>query len=170
MTKTVITFMAKLVNFDTTLPFAKVISRLDVEINKAGSTKILGDLRAVRNQEEFMSVVKKTTTGQDFLYFWEVPHNVLLKFADGKDKPGIVVYTFGNPLFAQAILKDNPFAAYNIPPRLLILEKPDGATVSYHLPSSVMGVPNGENNAVLQAELDALDQKVERLAMKVTAV
>lgn len=67
MSKTIIPFTAEIVNFDTTLPFAEVISRLEVEINKAGSTDILGKLRNVQNQEEFMSVVNKTT-GQDFLW------------------------------------------------------------------------------------------------------
>lgn len=102
-------------------------------------------------------------------YFWEIPHNKLLKFADGIDKPGIVVYTFGNPLVAQAILKFNPLAAYSIPPRLLILEKHDGAMVSYHLPSTVMGVPDGENHPTLQAELESLDHSVERLAVRITS-
>jgi len=102
----------------------------------------------------------------------EIQHHKLLKLADGIDKPGIVVYTIGNPLFAQLIMKYNPLAAYNIPPRLLIIEKPDGTgtTVAYHLPSSVMGVPAGENEPTLQMELKALDEKVERLVRKITAV
>ncbi|KAF8879661.1 hypothetical protein CPB84DRAFT_1751602 [Gymnopilus junonius] len=169
MSKTIIPFTAKIVNFDTTLPFSEVISRLDVAINKAGSSDILGKLRTVKDQEEFMSVVNRATVGQDFLYFWEVPHNILLEFADGNDKRGIVVYTFGNPIFAQAIVKCNPFAAYSIPPRLLIVEKPEGTSVSYHLPSTVMSI-RGKNDPNLQAELEALDQKVERLVVKITAI
>lgn len=110
--------------------------------------------------------------GNDFLYFMEIQHHKLLKFADGIDRPRIVVYTIGNPLFAQPIMRYNPLAAYSIPPRLLIIEKPDGTgtTVSYHLPSSVMGMPVGENEPNLQMELKALDEKVEKLVQRITAV
>jgi len=171
MSKTVTPFTAKLVKFDTTVPFAEVISRLDVEVNKAGSQDIMAKLRMVQSQQEFMSIVDRTA-GNDFLYFMEIPHHKLLKFADGIEKPGIIAYTFGNPLVAQAILKYNPLAAYSIPPRLLILEKPDGtgSVVSYHLPSTVMGMPVGDNDPILQAELEALDQRVEKLAAKITAI
>lgn len=102
----------------------------------------------------------------------EIQHHKLLKFADGIDKPGVVVYTVGNPLFAQSIMKYNLFAAYSIPPRLLVIDKPDGTgtTVSYHLPSSVMGMPVGENDPTLQIELEALDEKVEKLVQRITAV
>ena len=99
-----------------------------------------------------------------------MPHSKLLKFVDGVEKPRIVVYTVGNPIIAQKILKYNPLAAYSIPPRLLIIEEPQGTTVSYHLPSTVMGVLHGENHPILQAELELLDGRVERLAAKITAV
>jgi uncharacterized protein (DUF302 family) len=102
----------------------------------------------------------------------EFQHHKLLKFADGINRPGIVVYTIGNPLFAQPIMIYNPFAAYSIPPRLLIIENPDGTgtTVSYHLPSSVMGMSVGENEPTLQIELEALDEKLEKLVQRITAV
>ncbi|KAF8974278.1 hypothetical protein BDZ97DRAFT_1772800 [Flammula alnicola] len=170
MPKIVTSFTAKLVKFETAVPFAEVISRLDVEVNKAGSSDIMATLRKVKNQEEFASVVGKTAE-KDFLYFMEIPHHKLLKFVDGIDKPGIIVYTIGNPLIAQEMLKYNPLAAYSIPPRLLIIENPDGigSSVSYHLPSTVMGLPDGENHPNLQAELEALDERLERLATKITA-
>jgi len=102
----------------------------------------------------------------------EIQHHKLLKFADGIDRPSIVVYTIGNPLFAQPIMRYNPLAAYSIPLRLLVIEKPDGTgtTVSYHLPSSVMGTPVGENEPTLQMELETLDKKVEKLVQRITLV
>jgi len=169
MSKTVTPFIASLVQFNTTLPFAEVIARLDVEVNKvaSGGAKI----RLVKNQQELESLVEETV-GTDFLYFTEFSHHKLLKLADGIDRPGIVVYTIGNPLFGQPIMRCNPLAAFNIPPRLLVIDKPDGTgtTVSYHLPSSVMGVLVGENEPLLQVELKALDEKIEKLARKITSV
>jgi hypothetical protein len=68
MSKTVIPFIARLVQFNTTLPFADVIARLDMEVNKAASndTTILAKISLVKNQQELQSVVKEAS-GADFL-------------------------------------------------------------------------------------------------------
>ena len=85
--------------------------------------------------------------------------------------PAVAAYTIGNPLIAQAILRYNPRAAYSIPPRLLILEKLNGAgtVVQYQLPSSVMSVQEGKNPPELEKELLSLDDKFERLVAIITA-
>jgi hypothetical protein len=59
--------------------------------------------------------------------------------------------------------------AYNIPPRLLILEKADGTgtDVLYHLPSSVMAL---NDDKMLKAAAEALDSKLEALVESITAV
>ena len=96
-------------------------------------------------------------------------HRLLEEHTEGVKKPSTLVYTIGNPLIAQKIIKNNVFAAYNIPPRLLILEKPDvGTTVSYHLPSSVMGQPEGGEDLNLLANLQNLDNKLETLVKRIT--
>ena len=89
---------------------------------------------------------------------------------DGVKKPSALLYTIGNPLIAQMILKYNILAAYNIPPRLLILEKPDkiGTTVSYYLPSSIMGQPEGGEDPILHANLHNLDVRLETLVERIT--
>lgn len=97
-------------------------------------------------------------------------HRLLLENTDGVKELSTLVYTIGNPLIAQKIIKNNVFAAYNIPPRLLILEKPDiGATVSYYLPSSVMGQPEGGEDPNLYASLQDLDIKLETLVKRITS-
>lgn len=98
----------------------------------------------------------------------------MLRFSstgDATAQPAVVVYTIGNPLIAQAILRHNPLAAYSIPPRLLVLEKPHGAgsVVYYHLPSSLMGIREGRSPPGLEKELQLLDAKVERLVTIITA-
>ncbi|KDR74823.1 hypothetical protein GALMADRAFT_70227 [Galerina marginata CBS 339.88] len=172
MPKTVTPFTTKLVEFDTTVPFAEVVARLEVEVNKAGSQDIVAKLVKAESQDEWKSLVTERTAGTGFLYFMEIPHYKFLKMADGVERPGMVVYAFGNPFTGVAVLKHNPLAAYSIPPRLLILEKSDGTgtVVSYHLPSTVMGVPAGDNDPSLQAVLEILDKKIEKLAAKITAV
>ena len=95
---------------------------------------------------------------------------MLLEYTDGFKKPSALLYTIGNPLIAQMILKYNILAAYNIPPRLLILEKPDeiGTVVSYYLPSSVMGPPEGGEDPILHAGLKDLDIRLETLVERIT--
>jgi len=67
MSKTVIPFIARLVQFNTTLPFEDVIARLDMEVNKAAlSDTIIAKISLVKNQQELKSVVEEAT-GTDFL-------------------------------------------------------------------------------------------------------
>lgn len=82
--------------------------------------------------------------------------------------PKSVLYTIGNPLIAETIMKHDLRAGLNIPPRLLIIEKEDGCgtQVLYHLPSSVMAI--GDNHA-LKAAAEVLDEKLEELVAEVTA-
>jgi uncharacterized protein (DUF302 family) len=101
----------------------------------------------------------------------EVKQHRLLEYTDGVKKPSALLYTFGNPLIAQTILKYNILAGYNIPLRLLILEKPDeiGTTVSYYLPSSVFGQAEGEGeDPILHAVIQDLDIRLETLVERIT--
>lgn len=67
MSKTVTSFTAQLVTFDTPLPVTDVIARLDVEINKQGSAEILQKLRTAATRAEIEEVVNTVTGANDFL-------------------------------------------------------------------------------------------------------
>ena len=192
MSKSVIPFTAKLVKFDTDVPFAEVISRLNTAVNKEGCGDIIARLKSTNTQDELATVVNDAIGDSDFLYVqfstfvifepilfnsWSTQryfmefkfHRLLAKHTDGVRGPSTLVYTVGNPLIAQKIMKNNVFAAYNIPPRLLIVEKPDvGTTVSYYLPSSIMGQPEGAEDPNLHANLQDLDIKLEILVKRIT--
>lgn len=66
-------------------------------------------------------------------------------------------------------MKHDLRACIAIPPRILVLEKKDGTgtSVIYHLPSSIM--PLGDNED-LKAAAKALDDQMDQLATRVTAV
>ncbi|KAF9534868.1 hypothetical protein CPB83DRAFT_843072 [Crepidotus variabilis] len=173
MSKTVTPFTSQLVQFATSLSFAEVVSRLEKEINKEGSGNILERIFATKSTDptELEGLVAQVTGGRNFLYFHQIEFSTLLqRFNGGKPQPRCAVYTIGNPLFAQAILKRNRQAAYHIPPRLLITENEDqsGTTVSYHLPSDSMAVTADPNDAVLKERLDDLSAKLEDLVTKIT--
>ena len=67
MSKSVIPFTAKLVKFDTEVPFAEVISRLNSAVNKNGSGNIMARLKSTNTQDELSTVVNDTTGDSDFL-------------------------------------------------------------------------------------------------------
>jgi hypothetical protein len=67
MSKTVIPFTAKLVKFDTDVPFAEVISRLNIAVNKEGSGNIMAKLKLINTQDEFTTVINDTIGDSGFL-------------------------------------------------------------------------------------------------------
>lgn len=60
---------AKLVTFNTPLPYPQVISRLDEAVNKKGSADILMKMRSAKTRDEIDRVVGSITgLSNDFLY------------------------------------------------------------------------------------------------------
>ncbi|KAJ7507738.1 hypothetical protein B0H11DRAFT_1793368 [Mycena galericulata] len=167
MTKTITSHLLQLVTFSTTLAVAQVISRLDEEIGKPATPGKSGLLRGSTSKEELQQRVNSVIGPSGFLYFDEFNHSAWLQLYSST--PRVVVYVIGNPLIAQTMLQFDVRGAYNIPPRLLILEKADGTgtDVIYHLPSSVMVL---SDNEMLKAAAEALDSKLESLVEKITAI
>jgi len=101
-------------------------------------------------------------------HFSSLRHDTWLKFFD-ENVPVVAVYTIANPLVAQTIMKHDLRASYNIPPRLLVLEKEDrsGTLLVYHLPSSVTALD--ANNQELQDAAHVLDKMYEKLIIDVTS-
>ncbi|XP_006460052.1 hypothetical protein AGABI2DRAFT_68010 [Agaricus bisporus var. bisporus H97] len=163
---------AKLVTFNTPLSFTQVISRLDEAVNKQGSANILAEMRNAKTRAEIDQVVESITgLTNDFLYFVDMRHNRWLDIYHATTTPQVSIYTIGNPLFAQAILKHDLRAALHIPPRLLVLEKSEGqgTQVMYQLPSSVMVLP-GNDDAELKEKVEVLDRKLEALVARITEI
>ena len=67
MSHSVIPFTAKLVKFDTDVPFEEVISRLNIAVNKEGSGNILARLKSVNSQDELTTVINDTIGDSGFL-------------------------------------------------------------------------------------------------------
>ncbi|KAG7097021.1 hypothetical protein E1B28_004414 [Marasmius oreades] len=169
--KTVIPLTAQLVQYATTLSPQQVISRIEDRINREGSMKFMSSLPSITSREELEETIRGVTQGNDFMLMQSMRHDNWLKFYDEKT-PLVAVYSIGNPMIAKHLVSStfDLRAAYNIPPRLLILEKEDrtGTYVLYYLPSSVMSLNGDEGNFV--AAVRALDEKLERLVIEVTKV
>ncbi|KAK0468276.1 uncharacterized protein EV420DRAFT_1503605 [Desarmillaria tabescens] len=166
MSKTIASFTAQLVTFTTPLPVSEVLHRLDKEVNREQSTGLIPFLKSGVPKETFEEGLKKMANGNDFLFFFQTNHSVWMKTYN-ENVPTAIVYTIGNPVIAETMLRHDLRASLNIPPRLLILEKADrsGTDIVYHLPSSVMALGD---NTELKAAAQILDDKVEQLLTKVT--
>ncbi|KIL70113.1 hypothetical protein M378DRAFT_67951 [Amanita muscaria Koide BX008] len=168
MSKTITTFSAKLVTLETSLPFSDVLTRLDKAINKDGSKELIPKMRYATSKDEIEALVNGIRGDGDFLYFSEISHQRWRSVYEGRDYPGTVVYTIGNPLLAHALMQHDVCAALNVPLRLLIREKSQnhGTTITYHLPSSVLLTTD---NPDLRTDAEALDVKLEKLLTDVMA-
>lgn len=185
MRKTTTPFEAQLVAFHTSLPFDQVTAQLDQQTHRSATEGALGLLiQSSSSKTELEAGIQSLQGGGDgrdlmlvltfYLsipycthgsrYFSHFVHQSWLRLFNA-DCPRVNVYTVGNPLVAETMLRHDLSGVFNIPPRLAVLECPDGGTrVLYHLPSSVMRLYGNDelNAAALQ-----LDAKLEDLITKV---
>ncbi|KAJ6571795.1 hypothetical protein B0H19DRAFT_1131249 [Mycena capillaripes] len=164
MTKIVTSHTLQLVTFSTTISFSEVVSRLDKQIGKGIGAGF--DLGGATSKEELQTHVDSVVGPSGFLYFNEFNHGNWLQLYSAS--PRVVVYVIGNPIIGKNMLPHDLRGAYNIPPRLLVLEKSDGTgtDVVYHLPSSVIVLGHNE---MLRAAAETLDRKMEALVKGITA-
>ena len=69
MSKSVVEYTARRITYDTSLPIAEVIARLDHELNKAGGgPEVFRLLSTVQTRAELEDGVHALTAGRDFVY------------------------------------------------------------------------------------------------------
>ncbi|KAF5321515.1 hypothetical protein D9619_000325 [Psilocybe cf. subviscida] len=179
-TKHEYTSTLRAIKYECSVPAAEVIARLNKAVNKAGADSggPLPHLEKLREQGKLEEYVAEKS-GDYFLYFSDSPFHKRPSIGssspadDNKERPLVVTYTIGDPRIAQRILARNPWAAVCIPPRLLVVEKPDrsGTSVYFHTASSIMSMAahEGPRDEELETILAGLDKKLEALVVHITA-
>lgn len=78
------------------------------------------------------------------------------------------MYTIGNPLIAQRMLRHDLRAGLNVPLRLLVLEDEEraGTRILYHLPSSIIAI---SGNSKLTEAAEDLDGRLERFVSMIVS-
>ncbi|KAI0636337.1 TT1751-like protein [Trametes polyzona] len=169
-TKNVIEYTARRIIYDSPLPFVEIASRLERTLNKpAGGAAVFRVLGTAKGREEIEAGIGSLTDGRDFVYFGEVVHHRwLAAYMGASSVPQAIVYTFGNPLIAQAMLRHDLAAGLHIPPKLMLLEVADGSgtKIIYDDPASLISVPGPGGREVD----DELQKAAEGLSSKVTAL
>lgn len=168
-------FTARRLVWDTPLAVDVVIARLNEELNKEkGGLKMIQLLRTAKNREELEQGVQEMSGGKDFVEFISAPyHNWRNAYNGATDAPKAIQYIFGNPIFAENIMKHDSLTALNIPLRLLVTERADrtGTQVVYLQPSTIIAIPvDGNVNTEVMAAAKILDAKVEKMVRNITAV
>jgi uncharacterized protein (DUF302 family) len=148
----------------TTRPFDDVIQAFEAA---TGSVEGAGWLRiaaSAKTLQDFEEQIRQHEGSSGFMRFLIVDHGWMARYgATARAR----MYTIGNPLIAQTMLRYSIAGGLNVPIRLLIYEdKPSGTTCfAYDLPSSLMSVL--ENPAIMEAARK-LDAKLLALAKLVT--
>ncbi|KAF9058121.1 hypothetical protein BJ165DRAFT_1521432 [Panaeolus papilionaceus] len=160
--------------YESPLPTAQVLARLDEALNRKEAEGIIKVVtQELKTQQELEEKIAGITKGgRDIMYMSSTPLHSLTTLRTSNPSPPLIInYLLGNPLYAQRIIKLNPLAGANIPPRLVVVEKEDGSgtRVGMHLWEAVMGDPyaSGEEGEELRKELRALDEKFEKLVLGV---
>jgi uncharacterized protein (DUF302 family) len=92
-------------------------------------------------------------------------------YLGSNDIPELRVYTLGNPLIAQKMMRHELLAGLYVPLRLMVMGKSAdssrGTVVVYDLPSSMIAVGD---RGPLRIAAEALDRMLEDLVRKITGV
>jgi uncharacterized protein (DUF302 family) len=124
------------------------------------------------NQNPLSKGAKLTSHAHNNRFFSDLPHSDWYKKYTGQDDvPRMHVYTIGNPLIAQTLLKHDLLAGLYVPPRIAIIakgvESSAGTDVVYDLPSAL--ITAGDSGEALRLAAEGLDRKLESLVREVTA-
>jgi uncharacterized protein (DUF302 family) len=135
--------------------FEEVVSAFESAVGSVEDTGFPALLASTKSAEEFEASVQSRAGSSGFMRFLTVDHGAWLTRIGLKARARM--YTIGNPLIAQTMLKHDIAAGLNVPVRLMIYEEPATLTtrLAYDLPSSLMGGLQNEKVASAAKKLDA---------------
>lgn len=146
--------------------FEEVVSAFESGVGSVEDTGFPALLASTKSAEEFEASVQSRAGSSGFMRFLTVDHGAWLTRMGLNAKARM--YTIGNPLIAQTMLKHDIAAGLNVPVRLMIYEDPATRTtrLAYDLPSSLM---SGLQNEKVVSAAKKLDAKLIALAIHATS-
>src|SRR6266699_4243879 len=145
--------------------FEEVVNAFESAVGSVEDTGFAVLVASMKSAEEFESQVKSRESTSGFMRFLTVDHGAWIARVGVNAKARM--YTIGNPLIAQTMLKHDIAAGLNVPVRLMIYEDAVSRTtrLAYDLPSSLM---SGLQNEKVAAAAKKLDAKLIALAVHAT--
>ncbi|WOJ88716.1 DUF302 domain-containing protein [Methylocapsa polymorpha] len=134
--------------------FDEVIAAFEAALGSVENGELQDDIEAARSPSDFEARVQLREGASGFMRFMTVDHGAWLARIELKAKARL--YTIGNPLIAQTMIKHELGAGLNVPVRLMIYEDAGSKTVrlAYDLPSSLMSHLDNEHVAEAARKLD----------------
>ena len=134
--------------------------------DRVGGRRRLAAHRGVReNSRRIEQLVHAQEGSSSFMRFLTIDHGWMARY--GSRKARSRMYTIGNPLIAQTMLRHSVPAGLNVPVRILIYEDIESGTTrfAYDLPSSLMSVLKNDDVTAAARLLDAKLIALARLVM-----
>jgi uncharacterized protein (DUF302 family) len=145
--------------------FAVVIAALEAAVGSVENEAFDREVSEARDPSGFETRMHAHESTSGFMRFHTIDHGAWLAAlgSSGRAK----MYTIGNPLIAQTMIKHDLGVGLNVPIRIAVYEEPSSGKVrvAYNLPSSLM---SALGNKEVSAAALALDAKLIALAEKVS--
>ncbi|TFY82711.1 hypothetical protein EWM64_g1310 [Hericium alpestre] len=159
------------VTYQTTLPVATIVERIDKATNRSKAEgHSLPTLAEMKTREDVEALMDQAV-GDTFAFFVEQNHGNWLQAIFGPQSPEVHAYSIGNVLIAQTLLKHDPVAGLYVPPKLLVTGPRSadgpGAKVIYDVPSTLILM---DENVELQKAAEALDEKLDEFIRRMISV
>jgi uncharacterized protein (DUF302 family) len=155
------------IEFDTTVSFDEVLSRLRRLMGDASGAEVLTLAKETTTEAEFTQRVQERLVGESgFMLFHEIDHGGWLpRFGINRRVMRLIL---GNPLIAITMIRHDITTGLFAPVEILVADKErgPGTTITYVRPSSLIFI---EGNPPLHTAAKALDEKLEALIARATA-
>ncbi|WP_156298079.1 DUF302 domain-containing protein [Mycobacterium paragordonae] len=151
------------VRYDSAKSYDEVVAALLADIGRQ-PVPIADVTQPCDDWDAYRATVEKHVGPSGFMLFALIDHGTWLPNA-GISRRALRVI-LGNPLIAITMLRHDVTAGLFAPVELLILDEPNGSSLTYVKPSSLMVV---EPNPELLSAAEQLDAKLAALASKVTS-
>jgi uncharacterized protein (DUF302 family) len=150
------------VRYDSTKSYDELVTALLADIGREPVP--INDLAtAHEGWEAYRAAVEPHVGPSGFMLFGLLDHGAWIAKAGVGGK--VLRVILGNPLIAITMLRHDATAGLFAPVELLLQDEPDGSSLTYVKPSSLMVV---DENPELLSAAEALDAKLGALAAKVT--
>jgi uncharacterized protein (DUF302 family) len=145
--------------------FDDVVAAFEAAVGPGDSKTFQSVVDQASSAGGFADRVHAAEGSSGFILFLKVAHSPWLARVGLKGRA--TMYTIGNPLIAQTMIRHDIQVGLNVPVRLLIYEDASTKTgrIGYDLPSSLMARLKNEQIA---AAANSLDDKLAALAMHCT--
>jgi len=147
--------------FSSERSFDAVVAAFESAVGPGDGRTFQSIVDKATNAKNFVASVRAAEGSSGFILFLKVDHSSWLAQVGIGGRA--TMYTIGNPLIAQTMIRHNIEVGLNVPVRVLIHEDATSKTgrIGYDLPSSLMA---RLKNAEVTAAAKLLDEKLAALA------